>query len=737
MVQAAAAIVVESRAPFRKTRAMHRHWFLVIVYSCGVLLGRSAGVRPGYDMDYGPFLDYTVQLGGTNDFVSKGITVTLWAGTNTGSILFDTETLNYAAGWTGGWLDLSKTHLATYKGELPPRVAGKIVFTNKPGPGWAKNGSFADPRPNGVGTLPRDWAHYRGLYRHGSNVILSYTVGDAEVLDMPGLTAANSEFVFTRTLQVNETRAPLTMRAPDGFPANTSPMVGSGTTVLPVNASDLPRSSTTSLNDLRALCRGGPAAWPQMLTTTGKRGDDTGAFAVDTVTVPEKNPWNSWMRLTALDFFSDGRAAVTTWNGDVWIVSGLDDELKSVKWKRFAAGLFDPLGLKILRDEVFVLERHQITRLRDLNGDGEADFYENFNNEAGVSPSYHAFAMDLQTDRAGNFYFTRAGQRVDEVYPLNGGMVRVSVGTNSTSSLEEWDAVERVPTTRAELIAHGLRAANGMSVGPNDEITCSDNQGNWMPSSRLNLIQPGRFYGYVPHAHRLPTNNFAPPLCWIPIAQDNSGGGQVWVTGAGWPAALTNHLLHTSYGMAALFDVLWETVEGVAQGGVVKFPLKFDTGIQRARFNPRDGQLWLAGLKGWQTKGVRDGSLQRVRSTGKPLRMPTELHIRRNGIEIGFSDELDRAAAQDLQNYAVEQWNYRWTEKYGSDDYSVSNPQKKGRDAVEARAAKLSPDKKRVLLEITDLKPVMQMKIKFALKSAGGAPVEWEIYNTINRVPTK
>jgi hypothetical protein len=392
--------------------------------------------------------------------------------------------------------------------------------------------------------------------------------------------------------------------------------------------------------------------------------------------------------------------------------------LKNVKWKRFAAGLFDPLGLKIRGDEIYVLERHQITRLHDLNGDGEADFYENFNNDAGVSPSYHAFAMDLQTDSAGNFYYTRAGQRVDEIYPLNGGMVRVSADG-----------------TKAELIAHGLRAANGMSIGPRNEITCSDNQGNWIPSGRLNLIQTGKFYGYVPHAHGLPTNSFEPPLCWIPQSIDNSGGGQVWVTSDKWPAALTNHLLHTSYGMASLFDVLWETVDGVAQGGAVKFPLKFDSGVQRARFHPRDGQLYVAGLKGWQTKGLKDGALQRVRYTGKPLHMPNELHVRRNGIEIGFSDALERAAAEDLQNYSLEQWNYRWTEKYGSDDYSVANPEKKGHDTVELRAAKLLPDGKHLFLELTDLKPVMQMKIKFALKAADGAPVEWEVYNTINRVP--
>jgi hypothetical protein len=358
--------------------------FLILCVAAPFVRGASA--RPGFDMDYGPFLDYTVQLARTNDFVAKGVTVTLRAGTNVGAVLFDTETMRYAAGWTHGWLNLSTTHLASYKGALPPRMNGKLAFTTPDGPGWANNGSFADSRTNGVGPLPRAWAHYRGLYRHGSNVVFSYTVGDVEVLDMPGMVEANGELIFTRTIQVNETRAPLKLKLPAAHPSGRGEFpLGSGVTLIPLNASETPREAPVP-TDLRALTRGGPPLWPQVLITSGRRGNDAAAFAVDTVAVPESNPWNSWMRLTAFDFFSDGRAAVTTWNGDVWIVSGLDDDLKNVKWNRFAAGLFDPLGLKIVRDEVFVLERHQITRLRDLNGDGEADFYENFNNDAGVSP---------------------------------------------------------------------------------------------------------------------------------------------------------------------------------------------------------------------------------------------------------------------------------------------------------------------------------------------------------------
>jgi hypothetical protein len=250
-------------------------------------------------------------------------------------------------------------------------------------------------------------------------------------------------------------------------------------------------------------------------------------------------------------------------------------------------------------------------------------------------------------------------------------------------------------------------------------------------------VKPGAFYGYVPHAHTAAEpKTYEPPLCWIPMAQDNSSGGQVWVTSDKW-GPLKGHMLHTSYGMASLFDALWETVDGVPQGGVVKFPLKFDSGIMRARFHPRDGQLYVAGLKGWQTKGVRDGALQRVRYTGKPLHMPSELHVRNNGIELAFTDPLDRASAEDVQNCSIEQWNYRWTEKYGSDDYSVASPEKKAHDSVELRAAKLSADGKRVLLEIPGVKPVMQMKIKLSFKAVDGAPVDWEVYNTINHVPAQ
>ena len=86
------------------------------------------------------------------------------------------------------------------------------------------------------------------------------------------------------------------------------------------------------------------------------RGDDKDAYTLDSLTPPFKNPYKSWMRFGGIDFFSDGRAAVSTWSGDVWIVSGIDDGLQNLKWKRYAAGLFHALGLKIVNNQVYVFQ---------------------------------------------------------------------------------------------------------------------------------------------------------------------------------------------------------------------------------------------------------------------------------------------------------------------------------------------------------------------------------------------
>jgi hypothetical protein len=214
---------------------------------------------------------------------------------------------------------------------------------------------------------------------------------------------------------------------------------------------------------------------------------------------------------------------------------------------------------------------------------------------------------------------------------------------------------------------------------------------------------------------------------------DNSCGGHTWVTSDKW-GPFKGEMLYLSYGKSSLFKVLKEKVGDTLQGGVVKFPLKFESGVMRARFSPKDGQLYLCGLKGWQTNGAKDGALHRVRYTGQPVTMPTTLRVTDQGIHLGFTAPLEAASAGDADNYAIQQYNYQWTSTYGSPEFKVSDPKVKGRDSVEIKSAKVSDDRKSVFLEVPGLNPVMQMRIKMNLKSATGADISTEIGNTINLV---
>ena len=146
--------------------------------------------------------------------------------------------------------------------------------------------------------------------------------------------------------------------------------------------------------------------WGDPITVQSELSDDqNNAYVVDKIGVPFNNPLEPKMRIGAFDFFKDGKtAAVCTWDGDIWVVSNIDEHLNKVSWKRFATGLHEPLGLKIVNEKIYTVGDNQITRFHDLNRDGEADFLENFNNDWENTEGFHAFCFDLHTDPEGNFY---------------------------------------------------------------------------------------------------------------------------------------------------------------------------------------------------------------------------------------------------------------------------------------------------------------------------------------------
>lgn len=681
--------------------------------------------------DVGPFLSATIATPGTATY--KGITIKVGEHQEA-AVCFDTDLLRASAAWTDGFV---KINPARYGIGGPLGVGGEIVFATPSAPGWSKDGSFADPRARPFGPLPRAWAQWRGLYLSGSRVVLEYTVGEVEVRELPWCETKDGVLAITRTFEIGPSRTPFTLvvcaagEALTAVRADVGKLATEGGIVrLEVPAHDAvlrvklfvskgpasarPQfdalvSASPPADDLAPFTHGGPAHWGKPLVTRGEVGKASGAFAVDTLTMPYENPWHALMFAGDLDFFPNGDAAVCTVHGDVWRVRGLDEKLEHLTWQRIATGLFQPLGLKIIDGKVHVLGRDQITILEDLNGDGETDHYINFNNDAEVDAGGHGYATCLETDRAGNFYTLRCASTT----PHGGTLLRISRDG-----------------AKLEVIATGFRNPNGLGVGPDDLVTVADQEGNWVPSTRLDIIRPGGFYGYMPTHHRAePPKIYDEPLCWMPKTADNSAGSQVWVAGEKW-SALAGHMLHLSYGRGALLLVLRDG----AQGGVVPLPVRFISGAMRARFNPHDGQLYVAGLRGWQTPALRDGCLQRVRLLPEKLHVPLALTAHTNGLRITFNEPLDRATAEDAGSYDLARWGYRWAESYGSKDWSVADPQKQGRDTLTITAAKLAPDARSVFLTIPDLRPAMQMQLRYNVNTAAGEPVAGEIDHTVHEL---
>jgi hypothetical protein len=476
------------------------------------------------------------------------------------------------------------------------------------------------------------------------------------------------------------------------------------------------------------MTKGGATRWPQRLKTTGSLGESVNGYALDTISLPSENPWNAWLRTSALDFFEDGRCVVTTHGGDVYLVSGIDTTLQNVTWKRYAAGLFEPFGVRVIGGQIYVTCRDGIKRLHDFDGNDEADFIEAFWIDDDVSSMFHAYNFDLQTDSQGNFYFAKAGQYTNHHRP--GTIMKIPPDGGS-----------------AEVVAWGIRTPNGMGKLQDDRFTVSDNQGPWMPAGKISLVKPNGFFGNMPinreqdqwlrgkYGGELP-ESYDEPFIWMPQELDNSCGGQIWAGDKRW-GPLAGRLIHSSFGKGWLYYMSLQEIDGTMQSSIVSLPHQWQAGVMRLRVNPTDGQMYGTGLSGWQgPKGGKDGCLQRLRYTGNQVRIIDQVRVVPNGIELTFNFELSNEAF-DTESWDAEMWDYLWSRKYGSDQFSVLNPGKKGRDKLRIESIDLSENKRTLTLHTPDLKSCDQVHIEMGFSDANGQPFSEEIYLTIHSVPER
>ncbi|WP_395717104.1 LamG-like jellyroll fold domain-containing protein [Prosthecobacter sp.] len=449
----------------------------------------------------------------------------------------------------------------------------------------------------------------------------------------------------------------------------------------------------------------GPAQWPQWIETKGELGAQA-PFATDRITIPFENRYGTLFFITAHDFFSDGTAAIATMTGEVWLVKDIDEKLEKLRWKRFATGLHQPLGMKIVKDKLYVLGRDQITCLHDLNGDDEADFYECVTNAMQTSPGGHDFIVGLETDKEGRWYFASGNQ----------GVCRIEVG-RALLPAESAPLRARVPAS-LQILATGFRNPNGLGLSPDGRfITTSGQEGDWTPATSIFQIEldqnlGAHFGAGGPKDGKVPE----PVLMYLPRGEDNSASSQVFIPDAAGTAAPhswaalkgDNNLIHLSSGGGSAWLMMRQQVKGRWQAAAVKISGNFDSGPQCARFNPKDGHLYVNGMQGWGTYTPKDGCFQRVRFTGGDKPVPVGFEARDNGVIIRFNQPVKDA---DAATCFAQCWNYKYGPQYGSPEYSVKYADTPGHDPLEVRSVQKLDGGKTLFLEIPQIVPAGQIHL--------------------------
>jgi hypothetical protein len=423
-----------------------------------------------------------------------------------------------------------------------------------------------------------------------------------------------------------------------------------------------------------------------------------------------------------MTFLPDGRLAVCTWDqaGAVHLVSGLQGPAEGVKVTTYAEGLGEPLGLAVIGGDLWVTQKGEVTRLRDTDGDGKADRFDAMAGGWPASHNYHEFTFNL-VPKGGKFYLSTS-------VPLRSGSTYYNPGSEQgypipdiPGSVLEMDA----KTGKWLVFATGLRTPNGMGIGVDGELFVCDNQGSWLPSSKLIHVRRGGFYGHQTTPDG--TRKADPPALWLPHGEiSNSPSEPVLV-----PKGLyKGQMLFGDVTYGGIQRAYLEKVGGDYQGVVFRFAQGLEAGVNRLVWGP-DGKLYVGGIGSngnWNHQNHRYG-LQRLAPTNATAFEMLRVRAMPDGFVIEFTEPADPKALADPATYELDHFRYEPKNTYGGPKVDL--------DRFGPAKVEPSRDGRSVRLRLPDLKPDRIVHFRLAgLRSAAGKPM-WttEAWYTLNHIP--
>lgn len=427
-------------------------------------------------------------------------------------------------------------------------------------------------------------------------------------------------------------------------------------------------------------------------------------------------------KIGGLEFLSDGRMVVSVWDteGGVYLLENTDgDDFSAMTYKRIAHGLAEPLGLKAVGDRLFVMQKQEITELIDLDGDDIIDEYRTVCDSWGVSDNFHEFGFGLE-EKDGYLYANLA----TGIMPGGAGMVGQHSDRGSCIKVS-------IETGEMEIVANGLRTPNGIGLGYNGELFIADNQGDWLPSSKIVHVTKNAWFGSRAVDFEGTANKVEKkPVVWLPQDEIGNSPSTPMYLNIG---PYKNQMIHGEVTHGGIKRVYVEEVEGQLQGCVFRFTQGMEAGINRIKWGSRD-VLYAGGIGNpgnWQHSGTQWYGLQKLKYNNKSTFEMLSISARSNGIEIEFTEPLTDGDGWLKDDYLVKQWYYLPTKEYGG-------PKLDERE-LDIKSINVSKDRLKVFLELDGLKEDHVVYVKLMnhfVSEKNNSLWSTEGWYTMNRIPS-
>ncbi|MDQ3786584.1 MAG: DUF1080 domain-containing protein [Actinomycetota bacterium] len=397
-------------------------------------------------------------------------------------------------------------------------------------------------------------------------------------------------------------------------------------------------------------------------------------------------------QVSAMDWLPDGRLAIATWGGsdnelgEVYLLSGVtgNTDPSRVTTQRIASGLKEPMGIKYVDGKLYVSEKDGLTELNDTNGDWVTDTYRTVATWP-FGGNFHEFAFGLLY-RDGFFYLNLSvainlgGATTDpQPAPNRGTTIKVNKATGAVS-----------------YVAGGLRTPHGIGWGPDGDVFVTDNQGGWLPSSKLLHIKQDRFFNhYMNPDGPFDSRPVTQPVLWLPQNEiANSPSNPVQLT----TGPFAGQLVFGDVTYGGLQRGYLEKVNGEYQGAVFRMTQGLEAGVSRISLGP-DGAIYTGGIGAggnWGQPGKLSHGLQKLTPTGTSAFDILAMRAVDGGFELEYTQPLSAATVQDLvAKYQVQQWRYVPTADYGGP--------KVDQRTLTVTSATPSADRRKVTLKISGL----------------------------------